>query len=305
MPPLHNNITIDNSEPPIARHYSAMIVPFTDRLSDGPRSRPHSRSDPLRTIDHYVAGSMIVAFDNRSRRSTDKKSRHANALLLGKSAPSAPIDPPLQRRAKRGGISRKKTSPAPAAPMDPIAVSWRQLHGKRMSKPNRRERPRREGDGKKKPSVRQSPRSEVIVEFPERDCAARREVMSLGRMMRKTRSDRWLGSRPATPRVEEQPAKIYCSASARHIHSRQFEETVDWRNTTIDWGDEDLVNFTEPSADVPVRQDPIGRKHGGAKAQGNTELAESSQTILSGLSDLSHSLTSLLSIRKGGPRSVN
>ena len=99
------------------------------------------------------------------------------------------------------------------------------------------------------------------------------------------------------------------SNSRRCDHSRRFQDTNDWRNSSIDWGDDHGLLSDEDEDDYGIdkswRPEPIGTRRGshGSKVSQRrfTDLTESTDTAETQSSSLSHSLTSMLSIRKIDP----
>ena len=274
---LHSSFTLSDITFLTRSHFAhinnnIMIVAFARRRSsDGSHSQSHS--NVVRKSERRAVGSMIVTFDDRTPSNVVRKSdRHT----IGSS------------RRTKGGTSRKQTSPVPT---DPPAVSWRQLD----ILSNRKARSRKENEAKNDSPTRYS-RSGVIVEFPEwkpQDHAMRRsdskKMLSLSGIFGKHEGQR--DSHTSSSRSKQQPKK-HNSSTRNHQdrHARKFKDAVDWRNTSIDWGDEDEANITDDDAKLEtlIRPDPSGHK----RSQRNTEFTDSDKSLLS------QSHASLLSIRK-------
>ena len=126
---------------------------------------------------------------------------------------------------------------------------------------------------------------------------------------RKSRQQ-WKDAAPPSSKKIHQDHKKCLSRSLNH--SRRFQDTNDWRNSSIDWGDDGLMsdededdNNCNGGIDKSWKPDPVGTRRGswGSKVSQRrfTDLTDSTETAETQSSSLSHSLTSLIGIRKIDP----
>mmetsp|Transcript_14634 Transcript_14634/g.31822 ORF Transcript_14634/g.31822 Transcript_14634/m.31822 type:complete len:274 (+) Transcript_14634:169-990(+) len=230
-----------------------MIVAFADKR----RSSDGSHSNVIRKSGlHSSAGQMIVAFADRRRPSDESHSQ------LSRKSERRASSGPSSRRNQGGGPSRKQTSPAPMDPI-PMPVTRRkadiiQLEGKVRS--------RRESETKGRSLSTRHSRADVIVGFPERNPRAhatkRQDPPGLWGSFRKhaTQRESRTSSRPKN-QPKQRPRQQHTASQTQAQHTRQFKDAVDWRHTSIDWGDEDeQANFTND--DLSGDAEPVvARQH--------------------------------------------
>jgi len=315
---------------------SNMIVAFTDRRrsSDGSHQSNVVRKSCSNTRQNSTsAGQMIVAFARRSSDGSSSQSHYSrnnsNSSEQQRRRPSASSS---LRRNK--GPSRKQEEKYPSVstitPVDPPVTAARPVPRRKsaLQPEGSKARPRREMGvmkGRSSSSRTQlSARTDVIVEFPQsnpRAKATRRKDdppvfwESISRAKPTVASQRG-ESRPSSSRLHNQPERRskHSNAARRtnqggNRHSRQFEDAVDWRETSVDWGDkDDDENVTDENAtddDSSVYGGGHGgeplvvRKHHREKRRGVFHSSQSTAESIDSL--LSMSISSLLSIRKLDP----
>lgn len=310
-----------------------MIVAFGRRSSrsslDSENESYYSNGNttPSRVVrkiksERYNRGSMIVSFAERRRLSSDSGSL---------SRPSAKS---ITSRRNKVECEQRSSSIAAAA-IGPPSSSIRRTTTSRSNKSTDNSN---SNFVEHKPSGALRRASDVIVEFPQcrrpssTSSSAQTQTGSRTRRRRETtslsgsrtngmfRNDICYKEQPQRPIKKEsknkQPSINKQSSSTnkhreRRRHTRQFNDSFDWKDSSIDWGDCCSDNETKETADgssngeVPPRlpeassrPDPIGhrsRAQGGRARRNGTGLDDSHTSLLS------QSLSSLLSIRKSDP----
>lgn len=273
---------------------------------------------------------MIVAFARRS--STDSSSRHSDDGItyadgrknsrrsLAPNYPRSrkPADPPghkseqpqQQPRARRP--SRKQTLPTPIID-DPVdAMTHRRITDMNVAKSGGGRRALsvslREG---KERHTRHSSYGDVLVDFPDRSSRSHRMSTRVERSKsmvvpvdsvtfkkqsarEEIRTDEHLPSDNNRP--ENEPPKQPKQPSRRHKQKSSGFSEVDWRNTSIDWGDDD-----DDEIEDNFLPEKVVVKHGRKKKQSSSRLHNSfprGSEFTDSTTSLTASLTSLLSMRK-------
>mmetsp|Transcript_10392 Transcript_10392/g.22483 ORF Transcript_10392/g.22483 Transcript_10392/m.22483 type:complete len:315 (-) Transcript_10392:82-1026(-) len=266
-----------------------MIVEFAHyrrKSSDG--SHPPKVAPKGRTQRATGGTNMIVEFAEYRRKSSDsscsrrvfrRSERRVDKTSSPENNRANASNNDIGKRLTRGESSR-----------DPIAMSWRQVDTPRQARSGRKK------NEEKTISSTERSRPGVIVEFPERNprSQSRRKTDALGLsgMFKKQAMQREPGTDVRRSKsLREFKKSNSPTRNHRGSHSRQFEESFDWRNSSIDWGDEEDDDETDTIANDNI--DKYGKPKSNVdpsvqRRRSAEELAES----------FSQSLTSLLSARK-------
>lgn len=281
-----------------------MIVAFTDRRrsSDGSHSnvvRKSKRPSP--------PGQMIVAFSDRrpsdGYRMIPSDGSHSHSSRKMERRPSGQS---LRRP------SRKQTLPAPMDPPVAIVVARRRTKADMQPEGKVLFRSKEESamtTNKGCSSTRRHSCSDVIVGFPERNprAVAKKREDPPGFLCHSTKlwgSLRTKHVEQTEPRVSScrndepvQKPRHHATKKTQDRHTRRFEDPIDWKQTSIDWGDEDEESITEDgssSGDETLKARPCLSRRNGMLNRSET-TRDTSESLLS------LSLSSLLSIRKLDP----
>lgn len=252
-----------------------------------------------RTSSGASNSSMIVSFAERRRRGSNasNSSSHLSKNGSGRS----------DRRGSRSPGSQ--TSPGNEHPL--LEIGSRNYASSATPKSERtgrqsdalsdhKSRSMRELIQAPKLLSRHTPEKGVIVEFPDRNPQNHgrrlRDVnpnkkLTVSGIFRKHEAARSVHTTSANAR---QMAHNSSTKKMREKHTRKFNDEVDWKNSSIDWGDED-DSATDEDEDKKFSPKSITR--GKKSMMKRTEqLAHSSQTAQTMLSS---SINSLLSFRSG------
>jgi len=285
-----------------------MIVAFTDRRrsSDGSHSnvvRKSKRPSP--------PGQMIVAFSDRRPSDENRRIPSDGYRRIPSDRSHSHSSRKMERRPSSQSLrrpSRKQTLPAPMDPPVAIAVAPRRTKADMQPEGKVLFRSKEESamtTNKGRSSTRRHSRSDVIVGFPERNPrVAKKREDPPGFLCHSTKlwgSFRTKHVEQPEPRVSScrndepvQKPRHHAAKKTQDRHTRRFEDPVDWKQTSIDWGDEDEENSTEDGSsggDEPSNARPCLSRQ-------NDVLNSSVTTRDTSESLLSQSLSSLLSIRK-------
>ncbi|KAL7554023.1 hypothetical protein ACHAWF_018932 [Thalassiosira exigua] len=265
-----------------------MIVSFPG----GRRRTEESRADALRQREGKGAGSNRSATTDRSCLAAVRKGGH-------KVMPDPCKEAKL--RHKNTGMSRR---PQRHSPIKPSALNEGMSDRKELATKVAESKARRHSSKKQFHKDK-----EVIVEFPRRSrrCATRenKEPHSLSGVFGKGEAHRKTSKkeREHSPMRVQRKNRDISIEKSRNRHSRKFHDAVDWRNSSVDWGDDDEMSNTDDEVSrrsfsrkqVCPCPGQSGRKRSSKDNSHRPSLGESNASLLS------QSLSSLLSIRKLDP----
>lgn len=229
-----------------------MIVAFADRRRSSIESS-HSTSNVIRkhrqSSSAPAPGQMIVAFGERRHKDgsrSQRSTRRSAAAPTRKQTLPAPTtttrDPPGRMAADSTIITKGRQSSFNA---DEMVVEFPSEH-RRNSSAARTKRRGREPSGSNE-GLNLSGLFRKNCHIAKEEVTARAENSSSSNIIKKEQPPRSnTSSSSSTRKKQEKKNSITSSSSKRTL---KFQDAVDWRHSSIDWGDEDDANDDKDTYD--------------------------------------------------------